>query len=278
MTRPIALRVFCQLALVALALAGPSAAQADGGSTPRAKLHHLRQMLNETIDMKYFQAPMSLKEALGLIQDKLNARYNLEDAMPVLVDARAFIGSPKDPDIYESPVKFPPFPRQMSVAAALKVALSQVPSRNATFLLRNGFVEITTLKEASRERLLEQKVFANFERRFLREALQDLAALTGVSVTADVRLSDELNTQVTASFNNDITLEAALRLLANMADLKLVLADGGVYITSAENAQAMEKEARARREPRQAEQARPEAGFAPAPGGGAKAPGPSGKK
>jgi hypothetical protein len=255
MTGPRALRFLSLAMLVWLCHARPSAAQA-GGPTAVDKLKNLRAMLNETIDMKDFQAPMSLKEALGLIQDKLNEKYNRKDALPILVDAEAFQEGPEplEADVYETPVKFPPFPRQMSVQTALKMTLSKIP-RGATFLLRNGFVEVTTPKRASREQLLRQTFLANFERRPLIEALQEISALTGVSVTADTRLGEKLKVPVTAAFNNDTTLEAALRVLADMAELKLALADGAVYITTAANATTLEEEARARREQRRKEKA-----------------------
>ncbi len=256
MTRTHALRFLSLAVLVLLCHARPSAAQ-GGDPSPADKLKNLRAMLNETIDVKDLQAPLSLKEVLHHLQEKLKAKYDRPDALPILVDAEAFQEGPMplEVDVYETPVKFPPFPRQMSVLTALKLAIGRVPSRNATILLRNGFVEITTDKQASRDQLLRQKFLANFDRRPLIEALQEITALTGVSVTADTRLGDKLKVPVTAAFNNDTTLEAALRVLADMAELKLALVDGAAYITSAANAAALEEEARARREQRRKEKA-----------------------
>jgi hypothetical protein len=56
-----------------------------------------------------------------------------------------------------------------------------------------------------------------------------------------------LKTPVTVSLNNDITLKAALRLLADRAGLRLTLAEGAPYITSPAEARRLEKEHAARK-------------------------------
>jgi hypothetical protein len=256
MIRPASPRILSLVALVALSLLGmpgPSArpaaqlAPAGVGPAPTVKLRNMRAVLHETIDMKDFQAPMTLKEALGLIQDKLNAKFKGEDIFPILIDANAFKAEdPEAADVYDTQVKFPPFPRHFTVAGALKHALSFVPSPKAAFLLRNGYVEVTTAKEASLKRLLRQKVFTNFERYPLAEAIEDLSAQTGVSVVLDPRLGDKLKKPITAALNNDVPLEGVLRLLADMAEVKLFLGDDVIYITSPANAETLEKERKAR--------------------------------
>ncbi len=121
----------------------------------RIAAQRIEKLLDETIDMKDFQAPMTLKEALSLIQDKLTAKYKDEDALPILVDSEAFKEENGDaPDIYDTQVKFPPFPRRMSIATALRLALSKVATNNATYLIRRNFIEVTTVERQTRERVL----------------------------------------------------------------------------------------------------------------------------
>ncbi len=253
------------LTLVLLGLQGPPArsGEADKGKktdpgkavearrgTTRERLMQLRtlhKVLEETLDTKAFQGPMILKEILGVLQDNLNTRYKDDDVLPILVDVQAF--KEENPDavsVLESQVGFPVFPRRMTVATALRVALAQVPTNNATFLVRAGYLEVTTRKQASPKQLLQRRVMALFDGSPLGEALDYLSALTGLSVTVDSRVGDKLKTPVTAAFTNDITLEAALRMLTNMSDLKMVLVGDAVYITSPANAQALEKEQRPR--------------------------------
>jgi tetratricopeptide (TPR) repeat protein len=124
---------------------------------PKARIaaQRVEKLLEETIDMKDFQAPMTLKEALGLIQDKLNAKYKEDDILPILIDAEAFKEeNPDAPDVYDTQVKFPPFPRKMSVAIALRIALSKVPTNNATYLIRRNMIEVTTIERQTKERVL----------------------------------------------------------------------------------------------------------------------------
>jgi hypothetical protein len=220
------------------------------GTLPGARLRQVLAKLNDTMDMKDFQAPMTLKDALALIQDKLQARYKDEDALPILVNLEAFKTEPADSgeQIYETQIKFPRFPRRMSVATALKVVLSQVVATKATFLVRDQYVEVTTVTEASLPRLLQQKAFAAFERRPFAEAVEELSAPSGVSVILDPRLADKLKAPVTATLNHDIPLEGALRLLADTVGAKLYVSEDGVYITTAANAEALEKEGKRRLE------------------------------
>jgi hypothetical protein len=230
--------------LLALLDVGPATAQppARAANTPW-KAHELMALLNDIIDMKDFQAPMSLKEALGLIQDKVNAKYREEDALPILVDVKAFKAQdPAAPDVYDTQVKFPSFPRKMSIAGALEFALGEIPGRPATYLLRQGMVVVTTLQAASPKQLLRQRVMANFKQYPLHDAMDVLSEMTGLSVVVDPR-GDKSKTLVTVRFSN-VTLEGALRLLTDMADLKLVVLDDAVYVTSPANARRLLKERR----------------------------------
>src|SRR5262249_38791600 len=140
----------------------------------------------------------------------------------------------------------------MTVGMALRVALSQVPTGNATYLLRRGVIEVTTLQAASPRRLLRQRITANFKQYPLHDVIESLSEMTGLNVVLDQRAKDKLKTPVTATFGNGITLEGALRLLADMTDLKLLITDEYVYVTTPANARALREEAaeEARREPR----------------------------
>lgn len=119
----------------------------------RSEANALSRMLQEVIDMKDFQNPgMTLKEALGLFYEKFAAKGK---ELPILVDSRAFLDeSPDAGDIYESPVKFPPYPKTMAMATALQLALSQVQTGNATYLIRRSFIEITTNDKALKDRVI----------------------------------------------------------------------------------------------------------------------------
>jgi type II secretory pathway component GspD/PulD (secretin) len=97
-------------------------------------------------------------------------------------------------------------------------------------------------REAAPAALLQQKVTATFDRIPLADALQELAELSGVSVLVDERAAKMAQSPVKATLNNDVSLETAMRLLADMADLKAVRVGGALYVTSKENAKALEAE------------------------------------
>jgi hypothetical protein len=244
---PLGIALLLALALFGGLPAGGSAG--DKGKTPAAaepgsvaRIRQLRALLDEVIDMKEFQQPMTFKEVLALLVSKVK---DAGKELNIVVNVDAFRDeNPDAPDIYDTAVRFPSAPKRMAVGNALRYALSRVPTANATFLVRVNYLEVTTLKEANLKRLLGQRIVAAFDRRPLGEALDELSARTGVSVTVDARASEKLKQPVTAAFGNDVTLEAALRMLADMADLRVVLMEEGVYVTSIANARELERERR----------------------------------
>jgi hypothetical protein len=198
------------------------------------------RLLDEMVDMKDFQQPMSMKEALGLLMEKFEVKGK---ALPILVDGASFRRE-NHTLIYDEQVQFAPYPRQLAMGQLLQLMLSRVAKRDATFLVRNGAVEITTKKEACPEALLKRKVIARFSNTPFDEAMEELSAVTGASIVLDVRLGDKLKAPVSASLKNDVSLGAALRMLSDMVDLKVVFLPGGIYVTHPFNADNMQRELR----------------------------------
>jgi hypothetical protein len=167
----------------------------------------------------------------------------------IVIDAAAFKeGAPKDAEI-----NVEAFPVQLTkviepglpIANVLRLLLAQVPREwagGATYLVRDGYIEITSKKKAAPERLLQTKVAAAFDKRPLDEALQELADGSGVTVIVDTRVGDKAQTAVTATLKNDVSLENAVRLLADMAELKAVVVGGSLYVTTKENAALIQAE------------------------------------
>ena len=221
-----------------------------GGQTPdpikeqpkkgRNSPQHAVANLDFLLDMKNFQNPMSLKEALSQIMDQMAGGGQ---EVPILVDAEAFKeDNPDAPSVYDTPVQFPPFPRRMRVSTALRLILARVTPPNATYIVREGTIEITTYTAARRDGLLRQRISGEFNQRPLAEVLRDLAERSGMSVLVDPRTGERVKTAVSATFRGDISLEAALHLLTDMAELKAVVLPSGVYITTPENAEKIRKE------------------------------------
>ncbi len=190
----------------------------------------LIKLLNEPIETKDFVNNMTLRDAVGLLYEKF---ANKGKDLPFVINRAAFREDQAmnnfDPN--ETQVSLPPLPRVLPVRSVLQLMLAEMPHK-ATFLVRDGRIEIVPEKLARAEQLLQQKVMATFTRRPLSEALQELSAQTGVSIVFDVRQDEHATKQVTATFRNNVTLRDALVMLADMTGLRADFMPSGVYITA----------------------------------------------
>lgn len=137
--------------------------------------------------------------------------------------------------------------KNFRLATVLRKILARVPSPSgATFLVRRDVIEITTNQFANAEIFGEAYqgprmplVNATFEGRPLHEALKELADQTDTSVLIDTRAGEQSKEPVAGKFAN-VPLDTAVRLLADMADLRPVHLDNVLYVTTKENAAALE--------------------------------------
>jgi len=139
----------------------------------------------------------------------------------------------------------------------------------AAIIVRAGKVEIVPVELTAKEYMLNQTFSADFKDQRLDVALEELSELTGVTIVLDARAKAKTQTPVTARFRDDVALQDAVRMLADMADLKPVYLVTGLYVTTPNNAKMMEKELRQIYEPAPvmplAFPIRPNAGPPPAP-------------
>jgi hypothetical protein len=208
--------------------------EAKGKAKAEKKAPTTRELfrwLEEPLDVAPYQSAMSLKEALDRFTKAFAAKGK---ALPLLVDSDAFKeANPDAEDLYDTPVKFPPVPRRMKFETALRFTLSRIGTGNGTFLVRRGCIEITTLERGGPAQLLEERVTAAFHKRPLAEALEELADLTGATIILDPRVGEKAETPITARFRNTISLEGAVRLLAEMAGLQARVGEESVLFVTA---------------------------------------------
>jgi hypothetical protein len=218
------------------------------------KNQRLLKLLDYAMETKTFEGggvARSLRDFLNLLHDKLD-KEGIE--LPILVDFESFKDS--NPDVYKEPhdlldetkLTIPQPPKRLTLRRILEIALSKVPTNNATFIVRKDAVEITTAARAAPYFLINSPVAAVFDNRRLGDALQELSGLTGAAITTSPRVSTKLDTQVTATFANNLSLKTAVGILAEMADLKVVELPGALFITTSEQAEAMRKERKAQQE------------------------------
>jgi type II secretory pathway component GspD/PulD (secretin) len=110
----------------------------------------------------------------------------------------------------------------------IRHAILQLPTKNATIILRNGIVQVTTLSRAAPDGLMQTEVIAVFDQRPLASALRELSESTGVTIVVDPRTA-KAETPVTATFANGVPLKTALRLMADMTDQTVVEMEGAIY-------------------------------------------------
>jgi hypothetical protein len=178
---------------------------------------------------------------LGEVIKYLNSRFKICIVINPATFRVAREGLPLEEDSNEplekEMVKLAPVVN-LPLANVLRRVLDQV---GATYVIRQNSIEITA-KEWVARHLLREKVLAHFDNRPLGEALRELSEQTGASVLVDGRLGDKAKTPVSATLKNDVTLETAVRLLADMSSLKAVLVGGTLYVTTKENAAALRAE------------------------------------
>jgi hypothetical protein len=211
-------------------------------------------------------APPS-KESSSLAQ-KLNQRINypgLEDPRATLVDALAQVNKLGNvsfdindkafdmdqlKDVGRTPMcEAGPIPEMKNarLSRVLNTILRRVPAPSGTtYSIRDDYIEITTNTFQRAEVWGNYRgpflplVNATFEKFPLEEAARELADQAEFTVLVDSRAAEKAKTPVSARLLNT-PLDTALRLLTDMADLRTVHLDNVLYITTKDNAAALEK-------------------------------------
>jgi hypothetical protein len=208
----------------------------DGTVKSEHSTKEVRQRLNNPVSLeKGIEANTPFKDAIEFLSD----RYDL----PIYIDQTAFKKKyetkPKEPfNPDDQPVRLP-----RMVGAKLHTVLRLLSEQlGGTYLVRSGHVEITIIERTrpsywtENKRELAPTVNAEFDKRPLEDALADLADQSGISIVLDTKAAEKAKTALTATFNN-VPVDTAVRLLADMADLKMVALDSALYVTTRANAE-----------------------------------------
>ena len=226
--------------LLGILLSGfPDRALAD--SEKEHQTRALLRLLDEMVDLKDFQnrEDLSFKRALDLLREKCDVRGK---ELRIQINNQAFKKGTTARSIVDDqlPIRFPSTPRRLSLAGVLRLILDQ-EQLDATFLIRNAMVEILPTSQATPAVLLQTKVAVAFDRMPLEDVLQALSFQTGATVVLDTRAGELAKTPISATFRNDVTLKAALCMVTEMAQLKMVVMPGGVFVSTPTHASCMQK-------------------------------------
>jgi hypothetical protein len=197
--------------------------------------------LRIVISTEGLQEPVKLKVALEFLSDKVGGK------LPIVIESKAFSSGTGEDSTgpYEQDVSLPPVPKKMTLDTALRLMLSQVGKGQATYLVRQGQIEIVPASHATAKYLLAHRVMINFAGTSLKDALAEISELSGLSINIDPSVGDKKATPIKAQFRN-ASVRDVLVTATDLADLKFVVLQSSVYVTSATKARALAEEERER--------------------------------
>jgi hypothetical protein len=203
----------------------------------------MRETLAQEIKFEGIDDP---KMTLGEFLEQLSAQYDLTFD----VNEPAFRANEGIADVMRMPIAEPPLPKMPGIrlSTLLKKVLSRIPAEaGATYVVRPDCIEITTHRAVCLELGLHPDatrmplVAAYFDNTSLADALKELATTSGFNIVLDSGKMEKNKSAVTANLNN-VPVDTAVRILAEMADMRAVLLDNVLFVTSKETADRLQKE------------------------------------
>jgi hypothetical protein len=216
-------RLFAVAVLAAVPPAAPAAPIPPNPAAADNPMAAARKALDEVGDMNYQARTLNdlitdLKEKsrIAVILDNTLYNFGLDPNQPVVS------------------VKL----KQVKLRDGLKAAL-------APFNLKFGLVKeglFISTEEGVITRQLRQRVSLDCDGTELAAAIKQLAADTGANLVVDPRLKDKAKKAVTLKLD-DVPLETAVRLLAEVADLGTVRMSNVLFVTTPDRAKELRQDA-----------------------------------
>jgi hypothetical protein len=215
--------------------------------------------LNQPFSINQEIPGVPLKEVLDVLSDKYGLTF--------IVDVQSFETATGNRNVEETNVRLPKMPG-VTLHAVLRHLLAQV---QGTFIVRGDHLEVAHLDQARLEaygntprpvgqRSAQPLVNVACEQRPLDAVLTDVARQAGRNVVLDARVTGREKLVVTAVLLNAPT-DTAVRVLAELANLKSVQLDNVFFVTTRELAAELQAEQDKRAET----QSREPAGKTPPP-------------
>jgi type II secretory pathway component GspD/PulD (secretin) len=206
----------------------PDRPKVEGKINSQAKAQEYREKLDQPVTLE-FEAGTPLVEALKHI----NERYGLN----IIIDTEAFKADIAQNDVENLPIKIPRL-NGVRLRTILRFLCQQV---QGDFYIPGDLLMIVPHTRIESGVTLRQPVDVSFNKRPLAEALRELSDMTGVSIVLDAQKQQDPTIELTADFQN-VPLESASRVLANMAGMKSITMDNMIYVTAPENAENLLQE------------------------------------
>jgi hypothetical protein len=227
-------------------LAAP--ANTDNKAAAESPAEKARRALEQTLSVEYNEA--SLQFVLDDLSEKTKIRFVADRGnLGILPDNSAISLKLQD----------------AKAATVLRMALAQM---NLSYLVLDGNILVTT-EDAAIDRQLRQRVSLDLEEVPLEKALKTLAKNTRANLVLDPRTAKEVKAAPLTMLLEDVPLETAVRLMAEMAGLKSARIGNVLYVTSEARADKLRKEEEEKNRPPQPvpveQRFAPPPPFAPAP-------------
>jgi hypothetical protein len=211
---------FCRLfATMALAITPALAHAAPAPAAATSPMETARKALDEVGDMNYQNK--SLNELIGDLKDKSKLTVTL------------------DPMVFQ----FGLDPNTPTVSVNLKNVKLKDGLRQALapFNLKCGLTKdglFISTEEGLTAKQLRQRVSVDCDGTAFATAIKQLATDNGANLVIDPRLKEKANAAVTLKLE-DVPLESAVRLLAEVADLSVVRMSNVLFVTTPERAEKL---------------------------------------
>lgn len=201
----------------------------------------LFQKLNQRVDFPGIEdARTTLNDALEQLSKLYGVSFDINE-QAFKMDGLMEVGRIE----IAQPTPVPPM-NNVRLKRILRKILRRVPSASGTtYYVHGDYIEITT---GTFQSVAVWGAYSGphlplvnlvLEKCPLEDAVRQLTDLTDFAIVLDKRAGDKAETAVSARFLNT-PLDTALRLLADMADLRTVHIDNVLYVTTTDNAAALE--------------------------------------
>lgn len=205
--------------LVLLACGGLLSAAPVPGAAPKSAVDKVRQALEQPISLELADQPLAA--VLGQLRELVKVHF--------VLDRHALLDF-ADPSELTVTVSV----KQMKAGVVLRQMLAEY---NLVPVVAGEMVLVTT-PEAAARRQMRQRVNVDLDSVPLQAALRQLARQTGTNLVLDPRLSKEGLTPVTLQLE-DVPLETAVKLIAEIAGLKSARVGNVLFVTSEARAERL---------------------------------------
>src|SRR5947209_966752 len=211
------------LAILLTVLAAP-VPPAPEKPRPDAGQDAIRQALEQTLTLEFAEQPLPIALAQLSEQTKLN----------IVLDRASLMQQGQDPNELPVSVRL----KDVKLRSGLRALLAQHNLGYASL----GDALLVTTKDNAYQQQVRQHVNLDVDNQPLAAALKQLERATGTNLKLDPRTANAAQTKVTLQLE-DVPLETAVRLLAELAGLKPVRLDNVLFVTTEERADKLRPDA-----------------------------------